>query len=51
MLKTVAVFGNCVVVGMPEDAFSLRAQHFAGNGASLQGELGVTHGKLIMERE
>lgn len=37
MLKTTAVFGSLVIVGMPEDAFSLRSQHFAGNGASLQG--------------
>lgn len=38
MLRTVAVFGSLINVGMPEDPFSLRSQHFAGNGASLQGE-------------
>lgn len=37
MLSTVAVYGALVQVGMPEDEWKVRAQHFAGNGASMQG--------------
>lgn len=37
LLKTCAVYGNIVMCGMPEDAWKVRSQHLAGNGAGVQG--------------
>jgi alcohol dehydrogenase (NADP+) len=37
LFKVTAVYGAIVQCGMPEDAWSVRSQHMAGNGVAMQG--------------